>query len=187
MTVNVSKPAFNIREILSELEFGHLPYEKMPSGSILQASTFTIDTAVTFSNNNFTTGYTHQFKPKSNNSKIIHHFWAKSYVDNVANNAAHDYRLLGGDVDIDIGSYETITRASWQNYLNRVQYARDQYFPCDFIAVHEPHTTRPLNYYFQGRRYAGLSTNNEWKIGDTNMSGLDSLQRGSWIIYEVAQ
>ena len=36
MTVRVSKPAFNLREKLSELDYSRVPYEKMPAGSIIQ-------------------------------------------------------------------------------------------------------------------------------------------------------
>ena len=36
MTVNISKPTINIREKLSELDFAKVPFQKMPSGSILQ-------------------------------------------------------------------------------------------------------------------------------------------------------
>ena len=36
MTVRVNKDAFNIREKLSELDYGHVPYDKMPAGSIIQ-------------------------------------------------------------------------------------------------------------------------------------------------------
>tara|TARA_B100000575_G_C22748074_1_gene446633 strand:- start:14 stop:604 length:591 start_codon:yes stop_codon:yes gene_type:complete len=36
MTVRVSKPEFNLREKISELDYSRVPYEKMPSGSIIQ-------------------------------------------------------------------------------------------------------------------------------------------------------
>ena len=36
MTVIVQKPEFNLREKLSELDFGRVPYQKMPAGSIIQ-------------------------------------------------------------------------------------------------------------------------------------------------------
>jgi len=36
MTVRVNKPSFNLREKLSELDYVHVPYEKMPAGSIIQ-------------------------------------------------------------------------------------------------------------------------------------------------------
>ena len=36
MTVRVSKPEFNLREKLTELDYGRVPYHKMPAGSIIQ-------------------------------------------------------------------------------------------------------------------------------------------------------
>jgi len=36
MTVRVSKPEFNLREKLTELDYSRVPYEKMPSGSVIQ-------------------------------------------------------------------------------------------------------------------------------------------------------
>ena len=36
MTVRVSKPAFNLREKLTELDYSRVPYEKMPVGSVVQ-------------------------------------------------------------------------------------------------------------------------------------------------------
>ena len=36
MTVRVSKPAFNLRSKLNELDYGVVPYEKMPPGAVLQ-------------------------------------------------------------------------------------------------------------------------------------------------------
>ena len=36
MTVRIEKPAFNLRSKLNDLDFGQVPYEKMPVGSIIQ-------------------------------------------------------------------------------------------------------------------------------------------------------
>ena len=36
MTVNVTKPALNIREKLAELDFDRVPFQKMPAGSVIQ-------------------------------------------------------------------------------------------------------------------------------------------------------
>ena len=38
MTINVSKPEFNLRDKLNQLDYGHVPYEKMPAGSVIQAT-----------------------------------------------------------------------------------------------------------------------------------------------------
>ena len=36
MTVRANKPAFNIREKIKELDYSHVPYDKMPAGSVIQ-------------------------------------------------------------------------------------------------------------------------------------------------------
>ena len=36
MTVRITKPEFNLREKLSELDYSRVPYEKMPAGSVIQ-------------------------------------------------------------------------------------------------------------------------------------------------------
>ena len=36
MTVRANKPEFNIREKLKSLDYGNVPYEKMPAGSVIQ-------------------------------------------------------------------------------------------------------------------------------------------------------
>ena len=38
MTVRVTKPEFNLRDKLSELDYSRVPYEKMPAGSVIQAT-----------------------------------------------------------------------------------------------------------------------------------------------------
>jgi len=36
MTIRAHKPEFNFREKLKELDYSHVPYEKMPAGSVIQ-------------------------------------------------------------------------------------------------------------------------------------------------------
>jgi len=48
MAITASKPAINIREKLSELDFDKVPFQKMPAGSVLQVVS-----------SRFTTGYNH--------------------------------------------------------------------------------------------------------------------------------
>ena len=185
MTVRANKPAFNIREKLKSLDYSHVPYEKMPSGSVIQMSHIYL-TEVAFGSGSFQTGYTHQFKSKRNDSELIHHFWAKTILNNVSQSAGQDYRVLGGSPNLDIGAHDTIIQASWQNYLNQSDYTADFYPPCDFIMSHKPGTTDLYNYAFQGRVYGGSAA--AWTVGRANMSGgPTNNNRGSWVIYEVAQ
>lgn len=186
MTVRVNKPSFNLREKLSELDYSHVPYDKMPMGSVIQMSHIYLD-EVNYSSGTFQTGYTHQFKLKRSNSELIHHFWAKARMNNTTLSAGQEYRVLGGSPNLDIGSHDTIIESSWQNYWNRSDYSSDFYPPCDFIMSHKPGTTDLYNYAFQGRVYGGSQAS--WQTGRTNMNtGTGpSNNRGSWVIYEVAQ
>ncbi len=36
MAIRISKPEFNLRGKLTELDYDRVPYEKMPAGSIIQ-------------------------------------------------------------------------------------------------------------------------------------------------------
>ena len=62
MTVRVTKPAFNLREKLSELDYSRVPYDKMPAGSIIQTNYTRFDYSGT--NNEFeTTSSSYQASP----------------------------------------------------------------------------------------------------------------------------
>ena len=188
MTVRANKPAFNVREKLKELDYSHLPYEKMPGGSIIQVSEYKIINEASFAAADFQTGYTHTITPKSKKSKLVHHFWTKTYMENNNENAGQDYRVIAGPTSSSDSEKQIIIRAGWQNYWNRVDFSSDYYPPCDFIMVHEPNTVEKFDYKFQGRLYGG-SGGADWTVGRTNMSGGDYSygNRGFWIIYEVEQ
>ena len=46
MTGRVNTDAFNIREKLSELDYGHVPYDKMPAGSVIRTEFRQFDTRI---------------------------------------------------------------------------------------------------------------------------------------------
>jgi hypothetical protein len=73
MTVKVTKPALNLREKLSELEFDKVPFQKMPSGSVLQVVHETVNTNnyQTSSATMIDTGISATITPKSASSKIL--------------------------------------------------------------------------------------------------------------------
>ena len=50
MTVRVSKPEFNLREKLTELDFDRVPIQKMPAGSIIQTKHLQTTTQATTTN-----------------------------------------------------------------------------------------------------------------------------------------
>lgn len=81
MAVYVEKPGFNLREKLSELDYAKVPYEKMPTGSIIQVSQTTtrnnvrgtVDGASGFADpgEGFLFITTEKFCPIFSNSKIL--------------------------------------------------------------------------------------------------------------------
>lgn len=82
MTVRANKPAFNVREKLKELDYSHLPYEKMPPGSIIQSASTTITDSLILNAGTDSsllgaysdTPMTFTIKPKFPNSKLLVNF-----------------------------------------------------------------------------------------------------------------
>ena len=79
MTVRVSKPAFNLREKLTELDYSRVPYEKIPAGSVIQVVfDSTTSEAVRHHSNEggtethiFDTNLSATISPKFTSSKIL--------------------------------------------------------------------------------------------------------------------
>ena len=73
MTVKVTKPAINVREKLAELDYGHVPYHKMPAGSVIQVvENSSVTTGfTTTSTSAVDTGISITISPKQANSKLI--------------------------------------------------------------------------------------------------------------------
>ena len=87
MAIRVEKPAFNLRSKLNELDYAHIPYEKMPSGSIIQVKQATQNNTNTQSGvGTLDTDLTLDFYPKFANSAIHIEFngwiWAKLISSN---------------------------------------------------------------------------------------------------------
>ena len=73
MAIRVSKPEFNLREKLTELDYDRVPFQKMPSGSIIQVQQSSFSTYATFNNSSFSaiSGFTVDISPRFNSSKIL--------------------------------------------------------------------------------------------------------------------
>tara|TARA_B100001989_G_scaffold108794_1_gene76354 strand:+ start:1495 stop:2052 length:558 start_codon:yes stop_codon:yes gene_type:complete len=79
MTVRVSKPEFNLREKISELDFGQVPLQKMPAGSVVQVvfGSTTTEAMRAHSTNNgtetfvFDTNLSATITPRFTTSKIL--------------------------------------------------------------------------------------------------------------------
>lgn len=76
MTVKITKPEVNIREKLNELDYAHVPYQKMPAGSVIQTRAYKKDSGwiSTTSTAEVFTGVEFSISPKRSSSLILVEF-----------------------------------------------------------------------------------------------------------------
>jgi len=136
MTVRINKPAFNVREKLKSLDYSHIPYEKMPAGSVIKTKFMKSNDGNSFSSTSYQyTGITMDFSPTFNNSKL-------HLVMNVAYwmSSASGYAYT--KVTQTIGGVET-TAGEWKdNYQASYSWSGMQ----NFETIYEPNTTETITY-----------------------------------------
>ena len=87
MTVRIEKPAFNLRDKLSELDYGRVPYEKMPSGSVIQVKqTYSTAQTVYGATTSATEVFGVDISPKSRTSSFL-----------VTAHVSYSHDLIGND------------------------------------------------------------------------------------------
>jgi len=101
MTVRANKPAFSIREKLKELDYSHVPYDKMPAGSVIQTSSFVLSGSQpnTTSSSLTQSGLKVTIYPHFSNSKV--------YV--IANPVARVYNNAGANAEAVFAVYRNGT------------------------------------------------------------------------------
>ena len=99
MTVRITKPEINVREKLAELDYGKVPYHKMPAGSVIQV----VDKLFTPTAHVTTTSLTYvdmgdpfnlSISPKLSNSKILIDIMLNPYI--AGNGATGTYNIHNG-------------------------------------------------------------------------------------------
>ena len=146
MTVRANKPAFSIREKLKELDYSHVPYDKMPAGSVIQFKYYkSTNASISTNNTTFTdAGLTASFYPKFANSMIKVEIKSRRF-----NLVAGDYIRVaisrdGGNTYIGEDSQSSTKDLYYQNNNSSSsnQIAYGLYFPwIDF-----PNTTEKIDY-----------------------------------------
>jgi len=147
MTVRAHKPAFNVREKLKSLDYSHVPYEKMPPGSVIQTKFESTTASVTYSGSGYIdTGMNVRITPKFATSLIVIQI-------------APQYRM-SGNYDFGIGFYvrksvangaETTILTPATNYENYF-YDSDSTTGMDLrgraimLVDDYPNTTESINY-----------------------------------------
>jgi len=125
MTVNVTKPALNIREKLAELDFAKVPFQKMPAGSVVQVvthewATYSSSTSTSYVNIN---GATVSITPKFANSIILVQTAMPSMFHNVGGGTSLGLILLRDGIQIWGGDrYVYTDRTGWNTVSMVVNY-----------------------------------------------------------------
>ena len=176
MTVRVTKPEFNLREKISELDYGRVPYEKMPSGSVIQ-----VKHAQRGSNLALTTLgdiLETTFKPLKSNSRILIDIRLRA-VEHTGNTGQW-YVGLKKNIDgtitrpgghYQMHSYSHPDRSQWIGYFNVV---------VDSVGSNDQEITYTL--------YAGPWGSNNGTVFNVNkQSGDGEVNGAQLIIYEIAQ
>ena len=145
MTVRISKPAFNLRDKLTELDFARVPYEKMPPQSIIQRKRYFVTSNKSSSSASDLDVITGQIRPIFSSSQILIELAVTPYGGNEQNLSARG-RIRRG-YGVANGSSGT-----------QIMYNRRMFFRSgsalkamcgQMVAMDEPHTTDILEYVFQ--------------------------------------
>ena len=147
MTVRISKPAFNLRDKLTELDFARVPYEKMPPQSIIQRKRYFVTSNKSSSSSSDLDIITGQIRPIFSSSQILIELAVTPYGGN------EDTLSVRGRIrrGYGVGTASSGT----QIYYNRRMFFRSSSHGAlkamcgQMVAMDEPHTTDILEYVFQ--------------------------------------
>ena len=147
MTVRISKPAFNLRDKLTELDFARVPYEKMPPQSIIQRKRYFNTSQKSSSSSSDLDIITGQIRPIFSSSQILIELAVTPYGGN------EDTLSVRGRIrrGYGVGTASSGT----QIYYNRRMFFRSSSHGAlkamcgQMVAMDEPHTTDILEYVFQ--------------------------------------
>ncbi len=142
--IRAEKPAFNLRSKLSELDYSRVPYQKMPSGSIIQVVDHQDDSHPSKTGSSYTTisGCTFYVTPKFESSKIFVSWDFGTEQNGVINGLAFKVnRTVNGTTtklkEQDQFSYPT--QSGWGNGAGGV----------NITYVDTPYTTSKITYYLE--------------------------------------
>ncbi len=176
MTVRISKPEFNLREKLNELDYSRVPYEKMPAGSIIQIHQAQLATQLLLTANGDILETT--FTPFKSDSRIIIDIRLRAREES-GNNAQWFVGLrktLNGNITRPGGYYMMHSRShpTYSGWAGFYQMVFD----------HQGSERAPITYTL----YAGpWGSNNGTTFRINGSTGDGEIYGAQLIMYEVAQ
>ena len=158
MTVNITKPDFNLREKLKELDYARLPYEKMPAGSVIQTKFVTRNSDLsTTTQGSYVSILDMEFTPLFANS-LIELYSDGSY--GVQSGVDVHFRYVYVSPDASVGTVE-IERTG--RFIANDSQTQDA-IPSrnNWTHYYYPNSTETRHYYYQGWKAAGPSSSIAW-------------------------
>jgi len=161
MTVRANKPEFNIREKLKSLDYSHVPYEKMPAGSVIQVShgTTSAEVAVNYNTETFT-GLNATISPRFSNSKIlvlVSHDNCEKISSSTSAIRFKLYRQNSAGVQVDLGTEAGLAGGFISYAMGLTNASATARFNVNFQWFDTPNTTDSLNYYTKVNNYTAAT------------------------------
>ena len=148
MTVKFTKPEVNVRDKLNELDYLHVPYEKMPAGSVIQYASISTGTSFsTTSTSYIDSGVDIFFSPKFKNSKIQVTIQSRRF--NLVSASTMNILCKRNDL-VEIGTQQQGTQDG--QFHNNTSSASNQVaYPLHYMWEDSPATTDEIKYsiYFK--------------------------------------
>ena len=133
--VRITKPEFNLREKLNELDYGQVPYEKMPLGSVIQVKqTYSTATTVYGATTSATEVFGVDISPRSKTSSFlvtVHVSYSHDTIGSNNSDSRDIFLFLKRDDDY-IGVNSNLTR-SFGYTNNNAWYKTDVPFSNDEV------------------------------------------------------
>ena len=168
MTVRDSKPEFNLREKLSELDYGQVPYEKMPAGSVVQVAFNSVyGSAVNTTSTSFQdSGLFVDISPRFVSSKII----VSASIDAQTGNAAGKgveytfFRNIGADATATSPSVNLLQDSAQGNYISYSSASGYIHERAAMLTEDNPNTTERVQYrvFYHSHGGASAGFNKDW-------------------------
>jgi hypothetical protein len=149
MTVRANKPAFSIREKLKELDYSHVPYDKMPAGSVIQYATVDSSSNISSSSASYVnlSNASLIFSPKLSNSKLLITFTGSLRNTVTGNGRARvPFRLVRSGTALTGYNFNEALQIRNANFnSSSVEFN----IPFLFEVIDNPKTTESLTYTWQ--------------------------------------
>ena len=159
MTVRAHKPEFNFREKLKELDYSHVPYEKIPDGVAIQTviEQFQIGGAA---NEHETTSSSYQpsYFKVTISPKFVDSIIEVKAAPNHKQNGATAYHTVAVYRSIDGGSYSYIGDSTSNGQMTIAWDGATIYSIAPILVYDTPNTTLPVTYKLYHRHNAGSYT-----------------------------